>query len=349
MPSDHPTDHSIRLAFIGAGIFARDAHLPSVLALGDTFEIAAVYNHRLDSAAPLLEKLPPSVAASDITDDLAGLLARDDIEAVNVLLPIDVMPGVVEQALRAGKHVISEKPIAPDVATGRRLLDIYTKHNDAEHSPQVWMVAENWRYEAALLHAAEIIQRGDIGAPLLCHWAMHTGMMPDNKYYHTGWRRSGTWPGGFLLDGGVHHVAGLRLVLGEIAAVSAMTTQHRPDLPPADTLVAILEFECGVTGTYCVTYATDAPWPPALRIVGEQGALALPRQGLEITRNGHTQHITLPAHQSVQAELAAFAAAIRTGARHRNSPQQALQDVAVIEAMLRSAESGQRLAPERFV
>ena len=80
-------------------------------------------------------------------------------------------------------------------------------------------------------------------------------LKPGNKYYHTDWRRSGTFPGGFLLDGGVHHVAALRQVVGEIVSVSAEVRQVRADLPPADTLSAALEFESGVIGSYSVTYA----------------------------------------------------------------------------------------------
>jgi predicted dehydrogenase len=331
----------IRLAFIGAGIFARDAHLPSLQALGDTFELAAIYSHRLETAALLRDHLPHPV---DVTGDLDALLARDDIDAVDVLLPIHIIPDAVMRALRAGKHVISEKPAAPDLATGRQLLAHY-----ARHPGPVWMVAENWRYEPAFVQAAALVREGAIGRPLLCHWAIHTNMTPHNKYYATAWRRSGAFPGGFLLDGGVHHVAGLRLVLGEIASVSAALTQHRPDLPPADTLSATLTFDSGVVGSYAVTYASDAPWPPALRIVGERGALAMPRDHLELTQDEHTRRIPLPPHQSVQDELAAFAAAIRDGTPHRNPPEQGVQDVAVVEAMLKAAESGRRVTVARVV
>jgi predicted dehydrogenase len=51
----------------------------------------------------------------------------------------------------------------------------------------------------------------------------------------------------------------------------------------------------------------------------------------------------------VNTEFAAFAAAIREGKPHRNTPQEALQDVAVIEAMLRSAETGKAENAERIL
>jgi predicted dehydrogenase len=326
---------------IGSGIFARDVHLPALQALWKTFSMVAVYSRSQVKAAALVEQLPGQVEA---TTDLPALLARDDVDAVDIVLPLDVMPPVVEMALRAGKHVISEKPIVPDVITGRRLLATY-----AECTGQVWMVAENWRYEEAFEQAVAIIRSGEIGRPLLCHWVVYNPINPDNKYYATPWRRSGDYPGGFLLDVGVHHVAVLRWLLGEIVRVNAVTRQIRADLPPADALSATLQFESGATGVYLATYAVNAPWPPALHGTGETGALQVYRQKLEVTREGTTRSIPITAHRGVEKELAAFAATIRGGQMHRNSPQQALQDVVVVEAMLRSAETGCSVTPESIV
>lgn len=333
--------HPIRLALIGAGIFARDVHLPALLKRQDQFEITAIYSRTESSAASLARQVPHPV---EIYTDSAALLARDDVEAVDILLPIDVMPDFIRLALQAGKHVISEKPIAPDLATGRQLVASY-----AEQAGQVWLVGENWRYEDAFRQAAEIVHAGQIGRPLLCHWALHIPITPENKYYHTTWRRSGVVPGGFLLDVGVHHVAALRMLLGEIAEVSAVTREISADLPPVDTLAATFRFESGLIGTYLITFATQAPWPPALHVTGDNGSLRVYRRELQLTRDGSTRNIPVTAHQGVAAELAAFAAAIRRQQPHRNSPQEALQDLAVIEALVRSAEAGRSVTPERIV
>ena len=329
----------IRLAIVGAGIFARDTHLPAIQSLGNTFEIVAVCTRRPATAGLLLKLLPKPV---EVYAALSDVLAREDVEAVDLVLPIDVMPQAVEQALAAGKHIISEKPMAPDVATGRSLL--------AQHARTpglVWMVAENWRYESAFVGAAEIIRRGELGRLVQCSWFVPVAMTIDNKYYHTDWRRSGTWPGGFLLDGGVHCAAALRLLMGEVAAVSAVTAQFRPDLPPADTISTAIQFESGALGGYSATYVTGAAWPPVLYIVGEEGALQVSDGSLVVTAGGETRRLTVPVTQGVPGELAAFAAAIRQGQPHVNSPAEGLRDVAVIEAMLRSAETGQRVVPER--
>lgn len=333
-------ENPIRIALIGAGIFAREVHIPALQSLDSTFDIVAMYSRTEAAATALAAQLPGQVATYT---DLPTLLARDDIEAVDVILPITVMPGAVELALRAGKHVISEKPLAPDGVIGRWLLAKY-----AERTGQVWMVGENWRYEDAFEQAAALIHSGQIGRLRLCHMAVYNPINPDNKYYSTPWRRAGNFPGGFLLDVGVHHVAILRWLIGEIAAVSATVSQIRADLPPADTLSATLQFENGVVGTYLATYALTAPWLPALHITGESGAVRVHRQELELTVNGQTRAVPVTPHRGIAAQLADFAAAIRQGKPHRNPPEQAWQDVAVIEAMLRSAEAGCQMSPERL-
>lgn len=333
-----PAQEPIRLAFIGAGIFARDGHLPAIQSLAPTYQIVAVYSRSQAAASEFANLLPGAV---DTYTDLTALLARPDIEAVDILLPIDVMPAVVEQALRAGKHVVSEKPIAPDVTTGKPLLGV-------KSTSQVWMVAENYRYEAAFIQAGEVVKRGELGKLLLCHWAAHVGITPGNKYYPSLWRRSNRFPGGYLLDGGVHYVSALRMVLGEIDRVTAMTTQVRDDLPPADTLSATLHFDSGLIGTLAVTHAGTAPWPPELRIVGERGAFSVYREELEVTCGGETRRQSF-ARGGIQGELAAFAAAIRQGTPHRNTPEEALQDVAVVEAILKAAETGQAVSPFRVI
>lgn len=338
-----PVDPSapVRLALIGAGVFARDAYVPSLLRHPDTFRIAAIYSRNLANAQALAQQIPYPVAVSD---DLPTLLAQPEIEAVAVLLPIPAMPDVIRQALAAGKHVLSEKPIAPTLAEGQSLLAYYERHPG-----QVWMVGENWRYEEAFCRAAEVVHSGALGEVLTCHWPIFIPINERNKYYQTTWRRDRSVPGGFALDTGVHHVAVLRMVLGEVAEVSAHARHASPDLPPVDTVTATLRFEGGALGVYVASYAAGAPWPPTLHVVGAQGALRVQRRELEITRDGETERIECSGFDGVEKELLAFARAIRHGELHLNSPVEALQDLAVMEAILDSAASGRPVTPVRVL
>jgi predicted dehydrogenase len=326
---ESPNQPPVRIALVGAGVFARDAHLPSLLRLPEHFEIAAVFSRSLAAAEALAQSIPYPVPTYT---NLGALLAQPDIQAVDLMLPVAVMPAVLPQIWVAGKPVLSEKPIAPNVATGRSLIE---QHAKGRHP--LWLVGENWRYEAAFLQAAEIVASGEIGTPLTCHWAVFSPITPDSKYYHSEWRRDTSFRGGYVTDGGVHHVAALRMILGEVTEVTATFTQHRADLPPGDTLAATLRFANGALGTYLATYATRAPWSPHLFIAGTQGSLRVQRREIEVTSHGTTRQIQCSGFDGVEKQLAALANTLRTGAAHLCTPQEALADLAVIEAMLDSA------------
>lgn len=158
-----------------------------------------------------------------------------------------------------------------------------------------------------------------------------------NPYYETVWRRSG-FTGGLLLDGVIHLAAALRLVLGEIETVASMVDLVTPELLPADTLAAVLRFASGATALLLVSYAVDTPWGTPLTIVGTEGSLRVDRGIVELARNSVDMERTECGKlHGVQRELVAFADAIQHDALHRNTPAEALRDLAVIEALLAAA------------
>lgn len=331
----------IKLALIGGGVFTRDAHVPSLLALADVYEIVAVYSRTAANAAAIAERFPNTPR---IYTDLAALLADPESEAVDIVLPIPVLADTIRQALAAGKHVISEKPIAATIHEARELL---THYDQIYRDSLAWMVAENWRFEAGFLRAGEIVQQGQIGKPLSFGWNIHVALTPENKYYGTTWRRDNSFPDGFLRDGGVHHIAAIRMILGEIASVSAHVAAHRADLPPLDTLSATLQLVNGAIGTYSVTYAAGVSYEDALTIAGERGLLRAGRREIEIRTLEGSQSSSIDALGGVQTELAAFADIL--SGKHvahdlgRGDPREALADLTVIQAMVDSAHSGQRV------
>lgn len=331
----------VRIGFIGAGIFARDAHIPAINELGpDVFKIVAICSRTEASANACAAKLPYPV---EITTDMDGLLSRDDIDAVNLVLPIDLMPSVTEKALASGKHVISEKPVAPDVATGRQLLAQY-------NGERVWMVAENFRYHDTFIRAAELITDGAIGRPLLGNWTFHIPFTPGFLYYSTPWRLEGRYPGGSFLDGGVHNIAALRLLFGEARRVNALATYDREDMPGVATISNTMEFDSGAIVNLSVTFSAPGEfWTSPVIVCGDKGTMRVDFEKVELVRGNQKQTIHIDGINNVRNEFAAFAAAIRDGQPHSNTPQQALQDVALVEAALRAAETGETVVPERIV
>lgn len=330
---------AVRLALVGAGTYARDAHIPSLLQLRDQFELVAIYSRTQETAATRAEQWFSATGVQpSVFTNIEALLAQETIDAVDILLPISLLPEAIEKALSAGKHVVSEKPIAPTVSQAQTLVASH-----GAYPAQVWMVAENWRYESAYRLAAELVQQGEIGQPLTCHFVLHLPVTPESKYWHTPWRRNWQIEGGWLVDGGVHHVAAIRAVMGNIASVQASARLVREELAPLDTMSATLNFENGAVGSYVVSYAAPAFWPPHLHVVGERGSLRIKRGKVECFGAEGLQTYECSALDGVQNELAAFAGAVTEGTPHLNTPEEALHDLMAIEAMLDSAQSGERI------
>lgn len=336
-----PNQEPVRIGFIGAGIFARKAHIPAIMELGpDVFQVIAICSRTEQSANACAAEIPYPV---EVMTDAEALLTRDDIDAVSLVLPIDLMPAMTEKALASGKHVISEKPVAPDVASGRQLLAQYT-------GERVWMVAENQRYHDTFIKAAQLIKAGAIGRPLLGNWTVHIAFTPGNPYYGTAWRKDGSFPGGVFLDGGVHNMASLRMLFGEARRVNALAAADRDDLPGVSTISNTIEFDSGAIVNLSITFsAPNAFFATPVIVCGDQGTMAVDFEKVELIQGNQKQIIHIDGINNVRNEFAAFAAAIRDGQPHTNTPQQALQDVALVEAALRAAESEETVVPERIV
>ena len=80
--------------------------------------LKAIYSRSLASAKSAAESHAVDLYSDD-SQPLDALLARDDISAVIIALPITAQPAVITKALAAGKHVLAEKPIAKDVASAK--------------------------------------------------------------------------------------------------------------------------------------------------------------------------------------------------------------------------------------
>ena len=106
-----------------------------------------------------LEKAPDVYCDED--QGVEPLLARTDIQAVIVALPITLQPTFIVKCLKAGKHVLSEKPAAKDVQSGLDLIALFNENFKSKGL--VWRVAENWEADPTIRRTAQAIREGKIG------------------------------------------------------------------------------------------------------------------------------------------------------------------------------------------
>ncbi|KAL2140514.1 hypothetical protein VTI28DRAFT_3718 [Corynascus sepedonium] len=342
------------IALLGAGIFAREEHLPAIEAV-PSLTLKAVYSRSQASAEALAaaSRDPASVAVYFDSPAVEGktlddLLSRADVESVVVALPILHQPAVVERALRAGKHVLSEKPVAGTVADAVRLIGWY-EGND-EKKP-LWGVAENWRYLDSLRYAAQRVR--EIGGDLLTFRLNRYGhMSPENKYFNTEWRKVPQYQGGFLLDGGVHFVAGLRFLLSaagdDIKQLVGFSALLDKALIPVDTVNAAAITGGGRSGTITVTFATEFKSGIEVEVVTTKGAVSWnPTEVITVTGKGDgsgekvEEKKEFPYSSGVKEEVKAFAAALAAGKLDDvQTPKEALKDLEILQALLESGEGG---------
>lgn len=151
------------------------------------FELKAIYSRTQQAAQTLADTTTdadiayydePPVEGRQLED----LLARLDIDAVIVALPITVQPDVIRKALRQSKHVLSEKPIAGDVETAFELISAYER---SDHGP-IWAVAENFRFlrSVAVAHKALAGFDGEVTGFRVEVLNM---IDEDDKFYQTDW------------------------------------------------------------------------------------------------------------------------------------------------------------------
>jgi predicted dehydrogenase len=147
---------TLGVAFLGGGIFIREEHKPAVAASPD-LELKVVYSRSLKSAQSLETDEEVDLYSDDSGPgkSLDDLLARSDIHAVIIAIPIKNQPEYVRKALLAGKHVLSEKPVAENVKDAEELIKWYRSSVD---SKATWSIAENFRYLNSFHHAREAIK-----------------------------------------------------------------------------------------------------------------------------------------------------------------------------------------------
>jgi len=145
--------------------------------------LKAIWSRSIKSAQTLQEEGAEVELYSEDSGSgrsLDDLLGRSDIGAVIIALPIKNQPEYIRKALLAGKHVLSEKPVAENVKEAVELIKWY--RSEIVGKGVTWAVAENQRYLASFTRAAEAVQT--MGRQLTFRVQMHV-LVSGGKYFET--------------------------------------------------------------------------------------------------------------------------------------------------------------------
>jgi predicted dehydrogenase len=313
----------LRLGLIGTGVAAQKLYLPAFRKLNEKLELCACTNRTRAKA----EAYARSAGIPRVYDTADELIASPEVDAVLISLPIDAQPELVKQALAAGKPVLSEKPMAPSVKEGKKLVA------QAARARVPWLVGENFAFMPAIARVQSWLEQGKLGEPRLAEVFQLSFMDAANPYFNTPWRQQPKHIGGFVSDAGVHMAHALRRLMGTPQVVKNLTAQFNPALAPIDTAVAVLKFPSGALGTWTSCFSAHYQGP-MLRVYGSKASAELywAHAVLRSAKGKETRFSTEVS--SFEAQFSHFVDVVKKGVPVAYTPDDALADLALIEAIV---------------
>jgi predicted dehydrogenase len=342
------------VGIVGVGGIGLDQHLPG-WAKVPFAEVSALADRSPDALARAGAVVPSATRFEDWQD----LIVHGDVDVVDVCTPNTLHGPVSLAALRAGKHVLCEKPLATTSAEVRALV------NTARAADRVLMAAQQLRFDKTARQLKALIDDGRLGDVYYARaqW-LRRRLLPARPTF-TERRLSG---GGPAFDIGVHVLDLACWFMGwpEPVTVSASLGTHlarRPDvagewgewdrarIDVEDFAAGFVRFANGAVLTLETSWLAFQPERELVKVqcYGTRGGLVWP-DGLlagETNRSPWDLHLAdvsrNPAHHD---EVLAFAEAVRDGQPSPIPVSETLNGIRVLEAFYRSSEMGREVAVE---
>ena len=181
----------------------------------------------------------------DAHGDYRELLARKDIDVVHVLTPHYLHAPMIIEAANAGKHVLSEKPMAVSMDEARAIIEAGKKNNVT-----IGIISQN-RYNAASAAIKKALA-DDLGK-IIGQRVMLTWSKPAEYYRKSDWH--GTWDkegGSLMIDQAIHVMDLARWFIDEpIKSVQAsVSNRNHPEIETEDTAEGIVTYQSGITSVF---------------------------------------------------------------------------------------------------
>ncbi|KZS60691.1 Gfo/Idh/MocA family protein [Mycobacterium ostraviense] len=261
-----------------------------------------------------------------------ALIADPDLDAVYNPLPNSLHGRWTRAALAAGKHVLCEKPFTANAAEAREIAEL------AANSGRVVMEAFHYRYHPLTLRVEEIIASGELGKLTRVEGNL---CFPLPKFSDI--RYNYSLAGGATMDAGCYAVHMVRTFGGSTPEVVSAQAKLR-DSQIDRAMTAEVRFADGHTGRMrCSMWSTDLMQISA-RVVGDKGELhvlnpVLPHSYHRLSvRSADGKRVErFPRRASYAYQLDAFAGAVLRGEPVKTTPEDAIENMTVIDAIYRSA------------
>jgi 1,5-anhydro-D-fructose reductase (1,5-anhydro-D-mannitol-forming) len=320
----------INIAIIGSGNIADDQLAPALKQVRGAQLFSVLSRDKYKALA--FAKRHDVVSPQPVYTDLGALVANTEIDAVIIATPDKLHAQQAIAAAKAGKHVLTEKPMATDLESAIEMVAACREANVKLG------VAYHLRWHAAHRRIFDVLRSGEIGT--LRHMRVqYTWMAPDDH----NWRAStevGQWWS--LAGTGTHCLDLIRWLMvpscGEIESLKSIISKKVYVGPHDETAVVTMRFESGATAEFCSSVLIDAP--SRLEIYGSdgyavcEGTLGRHNEGTSSTHKGVLQFT--PVNPYV-AEIQDFVDAIRQKRSPEVSGDEGLRNVELLLAVTEKA------------
>lgn len=330
----------IRYAVVGAGWISQEAFMPAVAVTGNS-RMQAIVSGSPEAAQRLaaFHGVPEVLSYADYD----ALLASDRIDAVYVALPNDQHADYTIRALKAGKHVMVEKPLATSLAEGEAMIAA------AAQSGAFLMTAYRLHNEPATHAMLEAVRSGKIGAPIYVAATFGFQVQASNHRL-----KAGHW-GGALPDVGVYCLNASRHIFGaEPVAVQAMASRPADDSRFAETdgsLAVTLTFPGDRLAQFFCSFGSALT--ETIRIVGSSGEVVMDPAfrfestlRMQLRHDGHETQQIFAQVDHFAGQIGYFSDCILQGLPPEANGEEGLADMRVLLAIDAAARSGSSVVLE---
>lgn len=315
----------LRVGLLGTGVAARELYAKAFNEAASRLRVVACANRTKTKALAYAR----AHGIPSVVDSAEELIALPEVDAVIISLPIDAQPEYVLQALRAGKPVLSEKPVAPSVLVGRRLLKSASKYATP------WLVGENFAFMSHVAQVKRWLDAGRLGEVRLVQVNQISVMDAKNPYYGTSWRAKPKHVGGFVVDGGVHVANVVRRCFGMPTVLTGLVAGFEPKLPPIDTAISVMRFESGALGTWTSCFSAQYDGP-LVKLFGSHANVELFWDTAVLSDRKGRRVESRPGRNSFTCEFEHFADMVLKGRPPLVSPEEALLDLEFVERICKA-------------
>jgi len=258
------------------------------------------------------------------------------VDAIDIAVPNCFHADMAMSAMRAGKHVLIEKPLDIDPIKARQVVEESKKHG------VIASYVSQYRFSAGIELMKEVLANNGIGE-LICVNGTLMIERGDVYYSESPWRADpGKSGGGVLIMNGIHVVDSLCYLLGrpEVVASRMICTSQKGFDPIDDTTSLILTFKRSVTASLLFTKCADKNNQSRLEFVGRKGRVVLSEFNsvpLKDREGGTYYRIGKSEAAMFAAQLDDFGSAIRFGTKLRTPVE---EGIISLEAICRAYEMG---------